>query len=114
MSGRGPRWINAIQWPKYIAAISGTLSTSYGYATINDTKYKDEASVEIERNTEITVFVSSSRSSLRENCQVTMNGTVVQSGHGSYTFTAASNVSIVFERVESGRYNYFTCDITTG
>lgn len=113
MSGRGPRWIGGPKWPKYTVNISGYLNGNYGYATIDETEYTEKTTLKVKRYTEIQVYVSSYSSSLRENCQVTFNGTVVQSGAGLYTFIAKSDIAVEFTRTKSGSTYYYTCDITT-
>ena len=98
----------------YTVNLSGFFS-DYSYARINGTVYDGEGTWTFASKPSIEVYVSSSRSALRSNCKVTLNGTTVKNGYGSYTVDVGSAdiINIQFTRVQSGSYYYFTCDITT-
>lgn len=97
--------------------ISGDLSSNRSYATVNGTKYTSACELEFEKSdsTSISVYVSSFH--YPEMCQITVDGTVVQSGAGSYTFQAeGKDVSIVFSEKKhpmNTMYTYYTAEITT-
>lgn len=99
----------------YTVNITGSLNSSYAYATLNGTKTTTTGTNTYTSKPTIDVYVSSSRSSLRSSCKVTLNGTTVKSGYGSYTADIgdADTVNIQFNAVTSGSYTYYTCDITT-
>lgn len=99
----------------YTVNISGTLNSSYAYATLAGTKTTTTGTKTYTSKPTIAVYVSSSNSSARSNCKVTLNGTTVKTGYGSYTadIGEADIVNITFASAQSGYYTYYTCDITT-
>ena len=99
----------------YTVNISGTLNSNYAYATLAGTKTTTAGTKTYTSKPTIAVYVSSSNSSARSNCKVTLNGATVKNGYGSYTVDIgdADIVSITFTSVRSGYYTYYTCDITT-
>lgn len=108
MSGRSPRWIEEVQWRKLPVSLTGTLSSSYAYVTIDFEKYSDEAELEIEEKTVIEITVSGS--SHKMECEITLNGEIVQSGNGTYSMTVTKPITISFAK---GNYAFYTCSITT-
>lgn len=109
MSGRGPRWITK---PALTVQITGNPSKTYGYVTINETDYTAEAILKVDRHQTISVTVSGYDVYVQSNCEITLNGAIVQSGKGTYTFNADSDVIIDLVRNGSS-YPYYTCSITT-
>lgn len=113
MSGRGPRWISVKKTPsEFTISIKGTLNATYGYVTIDGTQYSAAAEVVVAPNTPIEVMVGTQWGQYNNSCQITLNGTVVQSGYGSYQFNAEADATITFTKSGGTRY-YFTCAITT-
>lgn len=109
MSGRGPRWITK---PTFTVQITGNPNKTYGYVTINETAYTAEAILKVNHHQTISVTVSGYDIYAQRNCEITLNGTIVQSGKGTYTFSLESDVIIDLER-HGTSYPYYTCSITT-
>ena len=99
----------------YTVNVFGDLDSSNGYATIAGTKTTTGGTNTYTSKPTIAVYVSSSRFDVRSKCEVTLNGTTVKSGYGSYTADIgdADTVNIRFAAVPSGSYTYYTCDIFT-
>lgn len=99
----------------YTVNISGSPDARYGHATLDLVKITTTGTRTYTSKPTIAVYVSSSRSTLQSSCKVTLNGTTVKSGYGSYTADIgdADTVNIKFNAVKSGSYTYYTCDITT-
>lgn len=99
----------------YTVNISGTLNSSYAYATLNGTKTTTAGTKTYTSKPTIAVYVSSSNSYARSNCKVTLNNSTVKNGYGSYTLDIgeADIVNITFASARSGSYTYYTCAITT-
>lgn len=95
-------------------ALSGTFDSTYGYVTIDGTKYTSAQTLTVAKGTSVTVYCSSSQSSYFTKCEITLNGTTVAKGtKGSppeYTFAATDNCTIVLSK--TSWYNYFTAAIT--
>lgn len=66
------------------------------YATINSVKYTSAFDVPIDKGTQISLKVSASHSDQQYRCYVTLNGTTVQSGAGTYYFTPTNDCQITF------------------
>lgn len=114
MSGRSPRWISVKKAPTgFTVAITGTLNATYGYVTINGTKYTSAAEVQVNAGDEISVYVASNNTRYNSFCWVQKDGTQVQTGSGTYTFTAEQNATIAFTRNQLRQYYYWTATITT-
>lgn len=95
---------------KLTMTLTGTFNSSYGYVTINGTKYKSAQTVEVEAGTEISVYVGGRSST--GNCQVSLNGTKVHSGAGTYTFVPTNNATIKMSMSGSSYYSYYFATIT--
>lgn len=91
--------------------LSGDFHSSYGYVTIDGTKYTSAQTLTVAKGTSVTVFCASKMPANLKNCKITLNGTTVaQGGKESpteYTFTATDNCTIVITGSA-----YFTADIT--
>ena len=111
MSGRSPRWISVKTG--FTIKTTGTFDATRGYVTIAGTKYTSAAEVQVNAGDEISVYVASSNSRYNSYCWVQKDGTQVQNGSGTYTFTAEADATINMTRNVSGRYSYYTCTITT-
>lgn len=111
MSGRSPRWINAIQKTPTTCLVeySGTFTSSRAYVTINGTTYTSAGSQTVDVGTVISIYVSGS-TSYRDSCYVSLNGKRVKSGYGTYKYTVLKNSKLVFAR---GTSAYYYCEITT-
>lgn len=114
MSGRSPRWISVKKAPTgFTVTITGMLNATYGYVTINGTKYTSAAEVQVNAGDEISVYVASSNPRYNSYCWVQKDGTQVQTGSGTYTFATESDATVNIASNVLGRYNYWTGTITT-
>lgn len=111
MSGRGPRLISVKTG--FTIKTTGTFDATRGYVTIAGTKYTSAAEVQVNAGNEISVYVNASQMDAGHLCWVQKDGVQVQSGDGTYTFTAEADATINMTRNVSGRYSYYTCTITT-
>ena len=111
MSGRSPRWIKETV---FLVQITGAFSSNNAYAEIDGTKYTAETTVQVPRHCSSSVTVGAGTYATKY-CQVTLNGEVVFSGEGTYTFTIDSDTVILFERHGSGANSSigYSCSITT-
>ena len=111
MSGRGPRWITK---PTVIVQLLGTFHTNRAYATIGETKYTEETTLQVRRRQSVSVTVDAG-SYAKDKCVITLNGATVQSGNGTYAFELTSDTTISFEGYNTGNSMsaYYTCEITT-
>lgn len=99
-----------------VVTISGTLDSTYGYVTINGTKYTTTGTYELKKPVTISVYVGSNYVQHGNiYCSVTLDGTKVQGGMGAYEFeTEANTVTIEFAKKESSsKYYSFYATITT-
>ena len=96
--------------------ISGNYySSSYGYVQVGTTKYTSNQTLTLNPPVSITVYVSAQGSSYRSNCQVTLDGVVVQSGYGGYSFTANKSYTITLTRTGStSSTRYWRAAIVSG
>ena len=96
-------------------ALSGTFDSSYGYVTIDGTKYTSEQTLTVAKGTSVTVYCGSVESVLQKKSIITLNGTTVAQGTSSaeaeYTFAATNNCSIVMTETGSTRF-YYSAAIT--
>lgn len=93
----------------FMLTLTGTLSTNYGYATVDGTKYTASRVLELGAGTEVSVYVGGSALS---GPKITYNGETVQSGRGTYTFSLSANTTITFT-AKTSQPSYYTADITT-
>ena len=88
-------------------ALSGTFNSSYGYVTIDGTKYTAAQTVTVAKGTSVKVYCSASQSALMTKCKITLNGTIVAQGAqyspAQYRFTTTDNCAIVL--TSSGYYS---------
>lgn len=79
-------------------ALSGDFHSSYGYVTIDGTKYTSAQTVTVAKGTSVTVYCGASNSANRTKCKITLNGTTVAQGTSSagaeFTFAVTDNCSI--------------------
>ena len=82
--------------------LSGDFHNSYGYVTIDGTKYKSAQTITVAKGTSVTVLCSASSSTGKKKCKITLNGTTVAQGGKSsaaeYTFAVTSNCSIAISK----------------
>lgn len=90
--------------------ISGKFNANAGYAVIEETKYTDEATVEVGNGTTVDVHVGG----LEGYAYVALNGTLVMAGTGTYSLKVTADAELVFTRTVSEQKIYFVCDITMG
>lgn len=99
--------------PQFTVLISGQANASYAYITVNGQRHYRAEEITVDEGTQISVFVAAAQSSQDYNCYINFNGTAVQTGRGTYTFSAASNCQIIFGRaIWVDAYHYYA-DITT-
>lgn len=92
--------------------ISGSFSKTYGYVTIDGTKYTSATTITVPEGTVIHISVSSNGSSHQNDCEVTLNNQTVQIGSGTYDHTANTNCTIEMTKHVSGFNSYYTAAIT--
>lgn len=111
MSGRSPRWIKK---PVFLVQITGAFQASKAYAEIDGTKYTAETTVQAPRHCVASVTVGGGTYA-KNYPQVTMNGDVVLTGEGTYTFSVNSDTEILFtyNGGETSSWGAYKCDITT-
>lgn len=89
-------------------ALSGTFDKSYGYVTIDGTRYISAQTLTVAKGTSVTVYCGASHSNNRTKCKITLNGTTVAQGTSSagakYTFAVTDNCGIVII-LEKNAYN---------
>ena len=96
-------------------ALSGTFNSTYGYVTIDGTKYTSAQTLTVAKGTSVTVYCGSSSSRLRVKSTITLNGTTVAQGTSSagaeYTFAVTDSCGVALER-KSQNGTYYTASIT--
>ena len=94
-------------------ALSGDFLSSYGYVTIDGTKYTSAQTLTVAKGTSVTVHCGGSPITYQKNSYINLNGTTVAQGTTSaaaeYTFAVTSNCTIVLTN-KSNRY--FIASIT--
>lgn len=95
--------------------LSGTFDSSYGYVTIDGTKYTSAQTLKVAKGTSVTVYCGGSSSTLLVKSTITLNGTTVAQGTSSagaeYTFAVTDSCGVALERkTQNGRY--YTAAIT--
>ena len=97
-------------------ALSGEFSKSYGYVTIDGTKYMSAQTVTVAKGTSVTVLCWGVLSYEKKRAQITFNGTTVAQGTSDaaaeYTFAATDNCSIVMKKKLTDDNYYCTAAIT--
>ena len=96
--------------------LSGPFDSTYGYVTIDGTKYTSAQTLTVAKGTSVTVHCGTEYVFYQNNAKITLNGTTVAQGTISaaaeYTFSVTSNCTIAFIRYTSqGAYAY-AADIT--
>ncbi|MBO5715601.1 MAG: hypothetical protein J6S23_04310 [Clostridia bacterium] len=86
---------------EYAVTLSGTFSSSYGYVTINGTKYTTATTVNVAEGTAVSVYVAGTYTNYDGLANVTLNGTKVQNGKGTYNHTVTSNCKITMSYSQS-------------
>lgn len=76
--------------------ISGSPHTSRGYVQINGIKYNEATTIQLERNTLISVTVSGLGAAASVQCYINLNGERVVTGAGTYSFALVDDAEIVF------------------
>ena len=96
--------------------LRGTFDKSYGYVTIDGTKYTGAQTLTVAKGTNITVHCSGGSSVAKKNSYIKLNGTKVAQGTSEaaaeYTFAVTDNCTIKVRMIGSGVRSYFTADIT--
>ena len=97
-------------------ALSGIFDKSYGYVTIDGTKYASSQTVMVAKGTSVTVHCSGGSSVAKKNSYIRLNGTKVAQGTTSaaaeYTFAVTDNCTIKVKKIGKEPRSYFTADIT--
>lgn len=99
----------------YIVNITGSTSNSLAYAILNGVQTTNTGTTTYTSKPTVAVYVDANAYAAKSNCKVTLNGTTVKTGSGTYTADIgdADTVNIKFSSAWVGSYIYFTCDITT-
>ena len=120
MSGRGPRWIQEIQYPVtgFTVSLTGDMDSTYAYVTIDGTKYAAAQELVLEPGSSITVTVGTDANNFGKSLEITLDGSVVRKGSSKdhsiqYVFQLTSPCSLVFERRNISTVMWRTCTITT-
>ena len=98
--------------PYKTVTITGSGSSSWCYVTINGTKYTSAASVKVESGATVQITVGGD---VAKYCYVSLDGTNVLSGSGTYTYTVTEDCSM--KLAMTVHETYYTCgsvEITTG
>lgn len=93
----------------FAVVITGDYVHPYMYIDVNEKSYYQATTLEISGGTAVNVVVSSDLISWGNSVTVKLNGTTVQTGAGTYSFTPTSNITIASDSNSSG----FTVSITT-
>ena len=92
--------------------LSGDFHNSFGYVTIDGTKYTSAQTLTVAKGTSVTVHCGSLL--LQQNSIITLNGTTVAQGTSDaaaeYTFSVTDSCSIVLS--ETPQTAVFSADIT--
>ena len=96
-------------------ALSGSFNESYGYVTIDGTKYTSAQTLTVTKGTSVTVYCGSGNS-FSVRTKITLNGTTVAEGTSltgaEYTFAVTDNCTITVTRKNVSGYIYYYADIT--
>ena len=122
MQCRLPRRIGAGEKTpsEYAITLTGTMDSTNGYVTINETKYYTSQTLTVSEGATIEVFCGAGDSNAPND--ISLNGSVVAAGKGalttSYSFVPSSNAVIDFAKNTyqspiGGTVTYYTCAITT-
>lgn len=94
--------------------LGGTFDSSYGYVTIDGTKYTSAQTLKVAKGTSVTVHCGAGRKDAQTQAYINLNGTRVAKGTTSaaaeYTFAATDNCTIVLSKSLGGSFYY--ADIT--
>ena len=101
-------------------ALSGTFSSSYGYVTINGTKYTSAQTLTVAEGTSVTVYCGASFPFLVRLATIKLNGTTVAEGTltnkeavaAEYTFSVTNNCSIELSQNSNNGFDVFSATIT--
>ena len=96
----------------FTLTISGTPDASYGYVSIGETKYSAAQTVSLPAGSEVGVYVGGRGSSSLRPCYIYLNGTLVQSGTGTYTFSLTGNAEITFTAQQVSAASGYRADIS--
>ena len=92
--------------------LSGSFDSSYGYVTIDGTKYTSAQTLTVAKGTSVTVYCGSLL--LQSESVITLNGTTVARGTSDaaaeYTFAVTDSCSIVLSK--TSQTAVFSADIT--
>lgn len=99
----------------YTVTASGTFSASYGYFTINGTKYYAAGTWTFDSKPAITIKTSANGgASYAGNCKITVNGETVSTGSNTYTLeTDDDTIDIVFTEGTYSSRKYYSAAVTT-
>lgn len=94
--------------------LSGTFDSTYGYVTIDGTKYTSAQTLTVAKGTSVTVYCSGR--GRPDISYIKLNGTTVAQGTISaaaeYTFAVTDNCSITVGNGGTGNLFYFYAAIT--
>ena len=106
---------------KVDVALSGSFNESYGYVTIDGTKYTSAQTLKVAKGTSVTVHCGASFPFLSPSATIKLNGTTVAEGTytegvaitpAEYTFSVTNNCSIELSRKSNNAFEVFSATIT--
>ena len=104
----------------FYVALSGTFSSSYGYVTIDGTKYTSAQTLTVAEGTSVTVYCGASLPFMLGGATIKLNGTTVAEGTynkgeaaaAEYTFSVTNNCSIELSQNSNNGFEVFSATIT--
>ena len=103
---------------KLTIELGGSFDNSYGYVTIDGTKYTSAQTVEVESGASVFVRCGTATAFFQTFCKITLNGAEVAAGTwdtagaAKYTFAATDNCKIVMTKNTNMGNPYYTAAIT--
>lgn len=100
----------------YTVNITGSIHGLHSYVTINETKYESSGTYTFDEKPTISVYVTGTSTTARNDCSITLNNKLVQNGYGTYTidFGSAKIININFASgAGSLDGTYYSASITT-
>ena len=93
--------------------LAGTFDPNNGNVTIVPIRYTTAVTKQVLPGNNIYIVVGASSSSYQNRCAVTLNGTSVLSGAGTYTYTVTKNCTVTLTSHTVGFNKYYTAEIVT-
>ncbi len=93
--------------------LSGSPHVIYGYILVGGKKYYSATTMELEKDTEVTLYVGYYGDEFSGSPRVLYDGETVFTGEGTYTFNIVDNTTVSFVKTSSSNKLYYTAEITT-